>query len=87
MEEIKETASEMGRELHSNLVSEADESEEMVKIQHRRRNILGVILIILGIVFLVGSFNLFWWFRWYNLWPLILITGGVLVIFSVKKRS
>ena len=86
VEEMKETASELGRELRSTLVGEEGESEEIAKIRHRRRNTLGIILIVLGILFLLGSFNLFWWFRWSTLWPLILVVIGVLIIFSVRKR-
>ena len=86
VEEMKETASELGRELRSTLVGEEGESEEIAKIRHRRRNTLGIILIVLGMLFLLGSFNLFWWFRWSTLWPLILVAIGVLIIFSVRKR-
>jgi CHASE2 domain-containing sensor protein len=55
-------------------------------MRHRRRNTLGIILIVLGILFLLGSFNLFWWFRWSTLWPLILVAIGALIIFGARKR-
>ncbi len=86
VEEMKETARELGREIQSTLAGEEGKSEEVAKIRHRRRNTLGIILIVLGILFLLGSFNLFWWFRWSTLWPLILVAIGVLIIFSVRKR-
>jgi len=86
VEEMKETASELGRELRSTLVGEEGESEEIAKMRHRRRNTLGIILIVLGILFLLGNFNIFRWFNWGNLWPLVLVAIGVLIIFSVRKR-
>ena len=86
VEEIKETATELGRELRSTLVGEEGESGETAKMRHRRRNTLGIILIVLGALFLLGSLNLFWWFRWSTLWPLILVAIGVLIIFSARKR-
>ena len=86
VEEIKETAGELGREIRSTLVGEEGESEEVAKVRHRRRNVLGIILIVLGILFLLGSFNLFWWFDWGNLWPLILVAIGVLIILSARRR-
>ncbi len=86
VEEMKETASELGRELRSTLAGEEGESEEITKMRHRRRNTLGIILVVLGIVFLLGSFNLFWWFRWSALWPLILVAIGALIIFSARKK-
>ena len=86
VEDMKETASELGREIRSTLAGEEDESEEVAKIHHRRRNLFGIILIVLGVLFLLGSFNLFWWFNWGNLWPLILVAIGVLIILSVRRR-
>jgi phage shock protein PspC (stress-responsive transcriptional regulator) len=86
VEEMKESASELGRELRSTLTGEEGESGEIAKIRHRRRNTLGIILIVLGILFLLGNFNIFRWFNWGNLWPLVLVAIGVLIIFSVRKR-
>jgi len=86
VEEIKETAGELGREIRSTLVGEEGESEEVAKVRHRRRNVLGIILIVVGILFLLGSFNLFWWFDSGNLWPLILVAIGVLIILSARRR-
>ena len=86
IEEMKETASELGREIRSTLAGEEGESEEVAKIRHRRRNALGIALIVFGILFLLANFNLFWWFNWGNLWPLILVAIGVLIILSARRR-
>ena len=86
VEEMKETAIELGHEIQSTLKGEEGESEEMRTIQHRRRNLLGIILIVLGVFFLLGSFNVFWWFNWHYLWPLVLVAIGVLVIVGARRR-
>ncbi|HEX73956.1 MAG TPA: PspC domain-containing protein [Dehalococcoidia bacterium] len=86
VEEMKETASGLGREIRSTFAGEEVESEEVAKVRHRRYNILGIILIVLGVIFLLGSFNLFWWFHWGNLWPLILVAIGVLIILGARRR-
>lgn len=86
VEEIKQTAGKVGREIRSTLAEEKEEAEEVAKTHHYRRNILGIILIVVGILFLLGSFNLFWWFHWGNLWPLILVAIGVLIIVSTKRK-
>jgi phage shock protein C len=86
VEEMKETASELGREIRSTFTGEEGESEEVVKARHRRRTLFGIILIVFGIVFMLGSFNLFWWLHWGNLWPLILVAIGVLIILSARRR-
>ena len=86
VEEMKETATELGREIQSTLAGEEDESEEVTKTRRRRLNLFGIVLIVVGILFLLGSFNLFWWFQWGNLWPLIIVAIGVLIILSARRR-
>ncbi len=86
VEEMKETASELGREVRSTFAEEEEKSEAVDKVRHRRRNILGIIIIVIGLLFLLGSFNLFWWFSWGNLWPLILVAVGLLIILSTRRR-
>ncbi len=86
VEEIKETTSELGREIRSTFAGEEGKPEEVTKVQHRRRNILGIVLIVVGVLFLLGSFNLFWWLHWGNLWPLILVAIGVLIILGTRRR-
>jgi len=86
VEEMKETASELGREVRSTFAEEEEESEAVDKVRHRRRNILGILIIVIGLLFLLGSFDLFWWFSWGNLWPLILVAIGLLIILSTRRR-
>lgn len=86
VEEMKETARELGREIQSTLAKGEGESEAAAKIRHRRRNTLGIIFVVLGGLFLLGSFNIFRWFNWGNLWPLVLVAIGVLVILSTRRR-
>ena len=86
VEEIKETAGELGREIRSTFVGEKDESEEIAKARRRRRNLFGIIIIVLGVLLLLGSLNIFWWFRWGILWPLIIVAIGVLIILGTRRK-
>ncbi len=86
VEEIKKTASQLGDEIRSTFAREEGTSEETAKARHRSRNILGIILIVIGILFLLASFNLFWWFRWAYLWPLILVAIGLLIILGARRK-
>ena len=86
VEEMKETASQLGEEIRSAIVREGGTSEETAKARHRSHNILGIILIIIGILFLLASFNLLWWLRWTYLWPLILVAIGLLIIFGARRK-
>ena len=85
VEEIKKTANELGHEIRSTFAGE-DKSEATI-ITHRRRNILGIVLIVIGILILLGSLNLFWWFRWGYLWPVVLIAVGLIIILSAKRKK
>jgi len=86
VEEIKETATELGHEIRSTFTGEETKTEEESKIHQRRRSLFGIILIVLGVLFLMGSLNLFPWFHWGYLWPLILIAVGLIIIFSARRR-
>ena len=63
------------------ITPEADE-------QHRRRQveIVGLILVLVGILFLASNFGLFSWWRWDVLWPMVLIRGGVFLIIRRSNR-
>jgi len=87
VEEIKKTATELGQEIRSTFTGEETKLEEESKIHQRRRNFLGIILIVLGVLFLMGSLNLFPWFHWGYLWPLILVAVGLIIIFSARRKK
>ena len=86
VEEMKETASKLGSELRSAFTTEKGTPSVASTSDHRSLSILGIILIIFGVIFLLGSFNLFWWFKWRFLWPLIIVAIGVLIIWSSRKK-
>jgi len=86
VEEMKETASQLGQEIRSTLSKEQGTPEETIKIRHRSLNILGIIIIVIGVIFLLVSFNLLWWLRWKYLWPLILVAIGLLIIFGSRRK-
>jgi len=83
VEEMKETASELGNEIRSTFSGE-DKTEAG---NHRRRQMIGIAVIALGIVILLGTLNLFWWFRWYYLWPVVLIAIGLLIVLGNRSKK
>lgn len=85
--EIKETANKIGQEIRSTFAAkEEDKPKAERKNRHFRRSILGITLIVLGIIFLLASFNIFWWFQWRYLWPIILVAIGLVIIFGVRRK-
>ena len=87
VEDIKETSGEIGRGIHSTLVGDEGEATESAKVRRNRLNIIGIILIVVGVLLLLGSLNLFWWFHWGNMWPLILVAIGIVLILSARRRK
>ncbi len=87
--ELKETATEFGKEVRATFTAEEKEAKsELEKVGGSRRAsvFFGAVLIVLGAIFLLGTLNIFWWFRWGYLWPLVLIAVGLIVIFSVRRK-
>jgi phage shock protein PspC (stress-responsive transcriptional regulator) len=84
VEEIKQTATQLGEELRSTFERKEGAPEETAKDRHRGYNILGIILVVIGVIFLLNS--LFSWLSWGRLWPLILIAIGLLVIIGIRRR-
>ena len=64
----------------------ASEIKQTVKEHKLHRNgawTFGLIVLIIGIVFLLSNFV--WWFSWGKMWPVILIVIGLMILASGKK--
>ncbi len=85
VEEMRQRASQIGDEIRSTLAKKGA-PEEMAKTRQRGYNVLGIILIIVGIIFLLATFRLFWWLRWVYLWPFIFVAIGLLIIFGSRRK-
>lgn len=91
VEEMKESAQEFGKEVRAAFTDEGKKAEGKTGQESsgggggRAGIFFGILLIILGAIFLLGTFDVFWWFRWGYLWPLVLVTIGLLIILSRRK--
>ena len=86
VQEMKETATAIGKEFQSTLSKEEAASNKATDSYHRSISVLGIVIIIIGIVILIATLTNFWgWFQWAFVWPVILIIIGVLIIFSRRK--
>ena len=86
VEEMKQTASQLGEEVRSTFAKKEGAPEETARIRQHSLNVFGIILIIVGVLFLLASFKLLWWLRWGYLWPLIPIAIGLLIIFGARRK-
>ncbi|MDD4859210.1 MAG: PspC domain-containing protein [Dehalococcoidales bacterium] len=82
--EIKETAEEFGKEIRSTF--EGEEKADVSNNSQQRRNILGIAIIIIGVIILMSTLNLFRWLNWGYLWSIILIIIGLIIIFVTGKK-
>jgi phage shock protein PspC (stress-responsive transcriptional regulator) len=88
VEDIKETTTKLGYEIRDAFAGKGKESEEPVKIQVRRRNALGIIIIVIGVICLLGALNIFRWFNWWGtIGALVLIALGVLLIVGLRRKQ
>lgn len=86
VEDIKETASEIGRDIQSTVAKDKVGAEEESMLRSRRLNWLGIAVIVFGVVLLLGNFNVFWWFNWGILWPIPVIAIGILLIVAARRK-
>lgn len=91
VQEMKQSATELGDEIRSGFAKEGGPKEQgagpcPAATEHRARNVLGIVLIVVGIFLLLGTLNLFSWFRWSYLWPVILVVVGLIIMFGARRR-
>lgn len=53
---------------------------------NRAALIAGLTFIVLGVVFLLANFGVLRWLTWNNLWPLLLIIVGILLLIGLVRR-
>ncbi len=89
VEEAKSTAQGLGKDLKDTFSSNKSESKDTEYEQTRRRNIFGVILIVIGVFLLLavfGFFRIFDWFRWSIIAPVVLIAIGLIIILTITRK-
>lgn len=87
VEDIKETATKLGEGIRDTFKKPDTESAEANKVQVRRRNALGIIVIVIGVLFLLSSLDIFRWFDWWGIAVAVaLIAFGVLLITGLNKK-
>jgi uncharacterized integral membrane protein len=84
IEELKTSADNFGKEVRETFSASSPQSRPELR---NRRVWFGIILIAIGVVIVLTNFNIFWWFQWKYLWPVMLIIIGALVIFGTRKRG
>lgn len=82
-EKIKKGAENIIEEIKEHFGSE--EEEPYHKSEKNRRILGGIIVIVIGIIFLLNGF--FPWVGWGKLWPLILVAIGITMMIQAFKKK
>lgn len=81
LDNMGRSAGQLGEELRATFADERD-----TRTGERNRNLAGLILIVLGALFLLGNLGPIWWFNLGFLWPLIMVAIGLALIFGWQRR-
>jgi len=81
-EKIKEFASRVGQEAKS--WTEGVRSNK--NWLGDKRNVIGLIIIIFGLILLINQLFAWSWFKWHLFWPLIIVIIGLYLIFKSKGK-
>ena len=66
----------------------ADETAEKPgENQDNSRYVVGIVLVALGVLFLLNAFDIFRWFSFAKLWPVVLIIVGLAVLFKAFNKG
>ena len=83
-EKIKEKIKKGAENVIEEVKEHFESKESNHNIERNRRIWGGIIVIIIGVIFLSGS--LFHWVAWSNLWPLIVIALGIIIMVQAFKK-
>ncbi|MHB1132327.1 MAG: PspC domain-containing protein [Chloroflexota bacterium] len=61
------------------------DSLEDLERRQRNRQMGGLVLIGLGVLFLLSNLNVFWWLDWGRLWPAVLIVIGLALLLNQRR--
>jgi len=86
VESIRERAEEFGHEVQTAFGQRQPTTGEQAQPAAPTAGtwLLGAIIILIGLIFLLQNFGLFWWWKWGNLWPIILVVIGIALL--VRRR-
>lgn len=86
IEDMKASASQVGNEIRSTFQRKEGEAVDVDRIHQRRHTFLGIIIFVVGIVLLLGTLGLFWWFHWGIFLAAVILIIGLFIILSAVRR-
>ncbi len=84
-EDIGEKVKKGAKEVIDEVKERFESGGSLPETERNRRILGGIIIIVIGLIFLLNSF--FPWFGWGGLWPLVLIALGIIIIIQSSKKK
>jgi len=81
VDEMAQSARDIGNGVGATLRRTPEEGPRRIEPEA----LAGLILVVIGLVFLLANFDLLGWFRWGRLWPLVIIVIGLLLL--LRRRQ
>jgi phage shock protein C len=85
-QDIKNTAEKLGTNIRNAFEKKDTKDSENGHQYNRRRNVLAIVLIVLGMIILASSIGFWSWFNGGVFAALALIAVGVVIMLSLRKR-
>jgi phage shock protein C len=76
VDEMANSAREIGNEVQATLRRTPGDEKRRIE----PAALAGLLLVLIGVLFLLGNLNLLGWLHWSRLWPLIIIVIGLLLL-------
>ena len=82
-QDVAQRAEQLGEEVRSSV--RADETSPTAPSRpsggrRRPRQLIGLVLLLLGAIFLLDNLGLFWWWNWDWMWPMVIIGIGLFLL-------
>lgn len=86
--DLAQRAGQLGREVGSSIGAEANAEQVPSKRagSRRPRQLIGLVLLFIGFVFLMDNLRLLWWWNWDWVWPMILVGIGLFLLINNARR-
>ena len=84
-EKLKEKIKKGAEDVFEEVKEHFESKEPHHKSEKNRRILGGIIVIVIGVIFLLNS--LFPWVAWGSLWPVILIVVGTMIMIQAFKKK
>jgi phage shock protein C len=66
---------------------ESESKAGVIEGSDKSKFVIGIVLIVLGFLFLMSTLNVWAWFSFFRLWPILLIVVGIVVILRGLERG